>query len=74
MHVIHLVLLMVALLVSDASHAQQLGPGTGFFVTTNGDVLTNHHVVAKCAKLKIVRGEDTWPPKVVASNKSDDSW
>ncbi|MGA7385923.1 MAG: serine protease [Methylocella sp.] len=33
-----------------------LGTGTGFYISTNGQVLTNHHVVYGCASVTIDRG------------------
>jgi S1-C subfamily serine protease len=42
-----------------------VGYGTGFLVTTNGDVLTNRHVIANCVRLSI----DGQAAQVIAEDK-----
>jgi len=42
--------------------------GSGFYVTTTGHVLTNNHVIADCAEVKITEGEHSTPAKVLATD------
>lgn len=41
--------------------------GSGFFVHPNGYVVTNHHVVAKCASLSVLTAEGTEVPAKLAA-------
>ena len=46
--------------------------GSGFYVTTTGDVLTNNHVVADCAEVKVTEAEHATPVKVLATDANLD--
>ncbi|MEP9376542.1 serine protease [Aquabacter sp. CN5-332] len=49
------------------------GSGTGFFVSTQGHVLTNHHVVEGCRRLQIVRPLSApIPATLVADDATND--
>ena len=53
--------------------ARKAGSGTGFFVTTGGHVLTNHHVAGNCTSLTVSQlGQPTRPAKLVASDQRND--
>jgi serine protease Do len=51
-----------------ASVSPAVGYGTGFLVTAEGDVLTNRHVIADCARLSV----DGQPAVVIAEDQTFD--
>jgi serine protease Do len=49
------------------------GSGTGFFVTTQGHVLTNHHVAGRCQKIEIAQvGRPAERVKLIAVDQKND--
>ena len=46
--------------------------GTAFFITSNGYLATNEHVVRKAVKLTAVQGKNKWPVKVIAVDTKND--
>ena len=55
-------------------HNNKLKVGSGFFINSNGDVITNCHVIEKAAKIEIISldGAKYNVKKIVAENKSAD--
>ena len=50
----------------------QVGSGTGFSVSSNGHIITNHHVINGCQKVKVFTKENTYNSKIVASDTKND--
>ena len=48
------------------------GGGTAFFITSNGYLATNEHVVRKAAKITAVQGKNKWTVKVIAVDTKND--
>jgi uncharacterized protein len=46
--------------------------GTGFFVTNQGHVLTNHHVVDSCAQIRVTAPEGSSNASLLAIHENDD--
>ena len=46
--------------------------GTGFFVSRNGHIITNDHVIEKCNDVKVSYGGKTINANVLASDKTND--
>lgn len=65
-----------ALFASGAAAQQQqmirFSSGTGFFVTSSGDIITNHHVVDGCKEVTIQGGVPENKAKVIAVDKKFD--
>ena len=56
-----------------SSQTQLIGNGTGFFITNDGFLITNHHVVEKGVELKVkVESGAELPAKVVKLDKIND--
>jgi tetratricopeptide (TPR) repeat protein len=53
---------------------KQLGQGTGFFISKNGDVISNHHVLqgASRSRIKLSSGEEFAVKRVVAEDPDGD--
>lgn len=49
-----------------------VGTGTGFFVSTAGHLLTNHHVAAECREVHVTEGDKSTPAKLLASDAARD--
>jgi uncharacterized protein len=49
-----------------------IGTGTGFFVSTAGHLLTNHHVAAECREVHVTEGDKSTPAKLIASDAARD--
>jgi uncharacterized protein len=49
-----------------------VGTGTGFFVSTAGHLLTNHHVAAECREVHVTEGDKSTPAKLIASDAAHD--
>lgn len=49
-----------------------LATGTGFFISANGYLLTNEHVIADARELKVFVGDTAYEARVVSFNKEDD--
>lgn len=54
----------------DGGSSQKKGTGSGVFVSENGYILTNHHVIEKCGDIRIA-GQDV-SVKVIASDAAND--
>ena len=48
------------------------GSGSGFFITTNGWLITNHHVIEDAAEVVVVHNVNAFAAEVVSSNKEKD--
>lgn len=57
---------------SDADGLQLASTGTGFFVTDDGHLLTNHHVVEGCALIRVVLPSGSVDGSAVAESATDD--
>ncbi len=54
-------------------HGPQLvATGSGFFVSRAGHLVTNNHVVATCAEVRVTEGERSTPAKVLAADPDRD--
>jgi len=51
---------------------QLLGTGTSFFVSSDGYLLTNHHVIDGCEQMLILTADGEYPARVVDSNQEVD--
>lgn len=52
---------------------QPAGTGTGFFITTDGFLVTNYHVIADAETLSVITGDDReYPAQVVGFDSSND--
>lgn len=52
---------------------QPAGTGTGFFITTDGYMVTNYHVIADAENLSVITWEDLeYPARVVGFDSSND--
>lgn len=52
---------------------QPTGTGTGFFITTDGFLVTNYHVIADAETLSVITGDDQeYPAQVVGFDSSND--
>jgi len=49
-----------------------VGTGTGFFVSTAGHLITNHHVAAECREVHVTEGDKSTPLKLIASDPARD--
>ena len=61
-------------IVSTMKYAGATAAGTGMVLTSNGEVVTNHHVVegATSVKVKVMTTGRTYPATVVGSDAKDD--
>ena len=50
----------------------QVGSGTGFSVSSNGHIITNHHVINGCQKVNVFTKENSYNSKIVASDIKND--
>lgn len=55
-----------------AAGPQLAATGSGFFVSTAGHLVTNNHVVATCAEVRVTQGEKATPAKVLATDPRRD--
>jgi S1-C subfamily serine protease len=53
-------------------HGRPRAIGSGFFVTKNGYLLTNHHVVKDAHKVEVKYGDQVLPAEVVSEDKGHD--
>jgi hypothetical protein len=49
-----------------------LATGTGFFISTDGHLLTNEHVVAQARELKVFVDDTAYEARIVSLNQQDD--
>lgn len=47
------------------------GTGSGFFVNSSGDVLTNSHVISNCSAVNVQTHDGAWYPAEVRANDRD---
>jgi Trypsin-like serine proteases, typically periplasmic, contain C-terminal PDZ domain len=53
--------------------APKVSSGTGFFVTKDGHIVTNEHVIDTCSTVEVTpSGRDKMPARVVAKDKKND--
>ena len=52
--------------------ARLISTGSGFFVSPQGHVLTNHHVIEDCGTIRVSLPQGATPVRVVAMNAEDD--
>lgn len=69
--------LMACLLLPVAAHAQQqkimhYSLGTGFFVSDEGYLLTNNHVIAGCSKYSVYSPQASMRAELVARDREND--
>ena len=57
---------------SGSGKPQIYSTGSGFFVTTVGHLVSNNHVVAGCAEVRMTEGESAVPVKVLATDPERD--
>ncbi|HEX7970284.1 MAG TPA: tetratricopeptide repeat-containing serine protease family protein [Stellaceae bacterium] len=55
-----------------AAGPELFATGSGFFVSTAGHLVTNNHVVAQCAEVRVTEGEKATPAKVLATDPRRD--
>ena len=48
------------------------GSGTGFFISENGFLLTNHHVIRNAEKVLVLQGDTELTAKIVAVDQNND--
>lgn len=48
------------------------GSGSGFFITKDGYILTNHHVVENAAEIVVVRGDIAYRARIIEQSKKSD--
>lgn len=51
---------------------QMIATGSGFYVTRQGDLVTNNHVVAACGEVRVTEDEKGVPAKIVAVDTERD--
>ncbi|HEV8390434.1 MAG TPA: trypsin-like peptidase domain-containing protein [Dongiaceae bacterium] len=56
----------------DKPELELLGIGTSFFVSSDGYLLTNHHVIDGCEQMLIMTADGDYPARVVDSNQEID--
>lgn len=73
-NVAHFIALLPLVLNTPAFAQQIIGTaiGTGFVINTQGNVVTNAHVVEKCTSVSIITATGEEKAQVVAINRSDD--
>ena len=55
-----------------SSETQEVSSGTGFFISTNGHIVTNLHVCDGCQDLKVhIQGKD-YPSTLIGSDRTND--
>ena len=67
-----LALLAVGIGLGLATPCAADGTGTGFFITGDGLLLTNHHVIDGAKEVFVRRGEDLFEAKVIKQSKEND--
>jgi S1-C subfamily serine protease len=55
-----------------AGEPQLFATGTGFFVSRDGHLLTNNHVVAECTTVRVSDADKSIPAKVLATDAERD--
>ncbi len=53
-------------------HAERIGYGTGFFVTSDGYFITCHHVVAGAGKIRVKLGDKEFSAKIIQLDQAND--
>ena len=49
------------------------GTGTGFFISSSGNILTNYHVIENATKLEVTLSDKSkWPAQLVGTDKNND--
>ena len=57
---------------SGSGKPQIYSTGSGFYVTTSGHIISNNHVVAGCAEMRVTEGDSAMPVKVMATDPERD--
>lgn len=54
------------------SRSHLFAPAAGFFVSRNGHLLTNNHVVAECTAVRVSDADKSMPAKILATDPERD--
>ena len=57
---------------TNSNEVLQAASGTGFIVSKDGHIVTNHHVIEGCAEVKVHKDGDVYKGKVLAKDRIND--
>ena len=58
--------------ISEGVHASEIQSGSGYYVSKEGHVLTNHHVIDSCGRIEVELGGIRKNVKPIASDANND--